>query len=79
LEKAHPNVRYVPTLTRPGSCWAGRRGLLADIFRHEKTLQADADWYLSGNGAMIDEVQDILKTSGVPGDRIRIEKFFPAR
>lgn len=79
LEKAHPAVRYVPTLARPGSCWVGRRGLLADIFRHETTLQADADWYLSGNGAMIDEVQDILKTRGISIDRIRIEKFFPAR
>ena len=79
LEKARPNFRYVPTLTRPGSCWAGRRGLLADIFRHEKTLPSDADWYLSGNGSMIDEVQDILKSRGISGDRIRIEKFFPAR
>ena len=79
LEKAHPTVRYVPTLTNPGSCWVGRRGLLADIFRHKTTLPSDADWYLSGNGAMIDEVQDILKSRGVSLDRIRIEKFFPAR
>ena len=79
LEKAHPTVRYVPTLTNPGSCWVGRRGLLADIFRHETTLPSNADWYLSGNGSMIDEVQDILKSRGISGDRIRIEKFFPAR
>lgn len=79
LEKAHPNFRYVPTLAQPGPCWIGRRGLLADIFRYEMALETDADWYLSGNGAMIDEVQDILKTRGVPVDRIRIEKFFQAR
>ena len=79
LEKAHPTVRYVPTLTNPGSCWVGRRGLLADIFRHETTLPSNADWYLSGNGAMIDEVQDILKSRGVSLDRLHIEKFFPAR
>jgi len=28
---------------------------------------------------MIDEVQDILKSRGISGDRIRIEKFFQAR
>ena len=79
LEKAQPNFRYVPTLAQPGSCWSGRRGLLTDIFRHEQTLPAGADWYLAGNGAMIDDVQDILTSRGVSIDRIHIEKFFPAR
>ncbi len=79
LEKAHPNFRYVPTLAQPGSCWNGRRGLLADLVRHEPQLPAGADWYLAGNGAMIDAVQDTLQARGVSLDRLHIEKFFQAR
>jgi ferredoxin-NADP reductase len=78
LEKAHPNFRYVPTVTEPGSCWNGRRGKVADLIRHLQELPQEADWYLSGNGAMIDEVQDILRARGVPVDRVHIEKYFPA-
>jgi ferredoxin-NADP reductase len=79
LETAHPNFRYVATLNEPEACWNGRRGKLAEIFLHDPDLQTDADWYLSGNGAMIAEVQDILKSRGVSIDRIHIEQFFPAR
>jgi ferredoxin-NADP reductase len=79
LETAHPNFRYVPTLTEPGACWNGRRGKLADIFLHDQNLQTDAEWYLSGNGAMIAEVQDILKSRGVSIDRLHIEQYFSAR
>ena len=79
LETTHPNFRYVATLTEPEACWNGRRGKLADIFRHDPNLQTNADWYLSGNGAMIAEVQDILKSRGVSIDRLHIEQFFSAR
>jgi ferredoxin-NADP reductase len=79
LETVHSNFRYVPTLTEPGACWNGRRGKLAEIFLHDPHLPMDAEWYLSGNGAMIAEVQGILKSRGVSRDRLHIEQYFPPR
>jgi ferredoxin-NADP reductase len=69
---------YVQALSRPGSNWSGFQGRVTDWLR---TNEAHLDWantefYLCGNGAMIDEVKQILAGKGVEKTSIHQEVYY---
>ena len=69
---------YVETLSRPIGNWAGFKGRVTDWLRENS---ASIDWkntefYLCGNGAMIDEVKSILTTHEVDKTAIHQEVYY---
>ena len=75
LAKAHPNFRYLPTLTRPPEHWTGRVGRV-----QQPTLEAlgdrrDVDVYICGLREMVDDMRLKLKEAGLDRKRIIYEKY----
>lgn len=75
LAATRPNFDYRPTLTRPGSNWAGRTGRV-----HEHVLEAvgdrrDIDIYICGLREMVDELRARLKALGMDRKRIIYERY----
>lgn len=71
-------VETVFALTQPEPHWRGYRGRVTDYLR---SLPAEFPWhttefYLCGNGAMVDEVREILSARGVLRDSIHGEIYF---
>ena len=76
---AIPDLTWVKTLSRdtepPESCLKGR--LTQYFFGLDGSLNwQDADYYLCGNGAMIQEVTTFLTEKGVPKNQIHKEKYY---
>ena len=69
---------YVQTLSRPSSNWAGFKGRVTDWLRaNESALDwTNTEFYLCGNGAMIDEVKQILAGKGVEKTSIHQEVYY---
>jgi ferredoxin-NADP reductase len=75
---ARLGLTEVNAISRPGPTFAGYRGRVTDYLRG---LPADWPWdqtdfYLCGNGEMVDEVKRILKARGVPEAHIHKEVYF---
>lgn len=71
-------MKLVQTLSRPASSWNGLKGRVTDWLRESA---ASVDWkntefYLCGNGAMIDEVKSILTANGVEKPSIHQEVYY---
>jgi ferredoxin-NADP reductase len=74
-----PGVEWVPCLSQekdlPAGCWSGR--VTDYLFQNEGQIRwGHSDFYLCGNGAMIDEVKHWLKSKGVTKDAIHQEIYF---
>ncbi len=69
---------FVQTLTRPTVGWPGFKGRVTDWLRENSgTLDwKNTDFYLCGNGAMIDEVKQILTAHSVEKTSIHQEIYF---
>lgn len=67
LERAHPNVRFLPTLSRPPEGWAGRAGYVQthalELWR-ELATHGRPHAYICGVTKMLLEVRDLLKHQG---------------
>jgi CDP-4-dehydro-6-deoxyglucose reductase len=75
LAHAHPNFRYLPTLTRPSEHWSGLTGRV-----QQHTLEAlgehrDVDVYICGLHEMVNDVRAKLKEAGLDRKRIIFEKY----
>ncbi len=73
-----PSLKWVPAVTRPTAAWKGFRGRVTDYLR---TLGPEYPWlqtefYLCGNGAMIDETKALLAAHGVSKDSIHQEIYY---
>jgi len=71
-------VQWIPCISRPSAEWRGFRGRVTDYL---KTLPVDFPWtqtdyYLCGNGAMIDEVKTLLINRDVEKAAIFQEAYF---
>ncbi len=69
---------FVQTLSRPTGAWPGFKGRVTDWLRESSTT---LDWkhtefYLCGNGAMIDEVKQILAAKEVAKECIHQEVYY---
>jgi CDP-4-dehydro-6-deoxyglucose reductase, E3 len=72
-----PGVQWIPCISQPrnsgGVNWAGR---VTDYLKKNEIAWLETDFYLCGNGAMIDEVKQTLKAHGVLKDSIHQEIYF---
>lgn len=68
----------VQALSRPSSDWAGFKGRVTDWLRHHPSQihWAETEFYLCGNGAMIDEVKRILAEHEVQKSAIHQEVYY---
>ncbi len=68
---------FVPVLSKAKD-WNGYKGRVTDWLRHHQSKMhwSETDFYLCGNGAMIDEVKRILMEAGVEKTSIHQEVYF---
>ena len=76
LERRWPNFRFLPTLSRAGNGWRGRRG---HVQAHlDETLEGrakDIDVYLCGPRAMVADVRGALAQRGFDEQAVLHEKW----
>ena len=78
LSAALGNQGLVQALSRPEGDWSGFKGRVTDWLRENesKIAWAETEFYLCGNGAMIDEVKQILSGKGVEKTSIHQEVYY---
>jgi ferredoxin-NADP reductase len=76
LGKTH----FVQSLSRPHheGGWTGHKGRVTDWLKEKSShiLWNETEFYICGNGAMIDEVKQILTSREVPKDAIHTEVYY---
>ncbi|QOY86016.1 ferredoxin--NADP reductase [Paludibaculum fermentans] len=75
LTANRPGFRYLPTLTRPGTGWAGRAGRVQAHLDEALGGRNDIDVYVCGLKAMVDDVRTLLKSKGFDRKQIIVEKY----
>jgi len=74
MAAANPRFRFTLALSQPSGGWTGFRGRVTALLSRDG--EPRGAFYLSGNGAMIAEVEEILRAAGSPEAAIRKEVFF---
>lgn len=75
LARRHPNFRFEPVLSRPGSDWTGRRGHVQPHVLEILGERRDVDVYVCGIKLMVDDMRAQLKQAGLDRKRIITEKY----
>lgn len=75
MERAYPNFRFVPTLSRPDDGWTGGRGHVQSHVLEVLGERRDMDVYICGLKLMVDDVRARLKELGVDRKQIVFEKY----
>lgn len=75
LERDHPNFRFLPTITRPGESWAGRRGRVQLHLDEALAGRLNADVYICGLKEMVNDIRDRLKAMGFDRKQIIYERY----
>jgi len=76
LMDAHPDFDYDISLSQPPPDWPGLRGRLTESVPPLLETLGGKRFYLSGNGAMCEEMEIALSDMGVDRTLIRQERFF---
>jgi CDP-4-dehydro-6-deoxyglucose reductase len=76
LSKLYPDFHYVLTLSQPADSWSGKRGHVQEHIFSGQQIFSDADYYLCGSKAMVDDMRVRLKTAGVPETQVKFELFY---
>jgi len=76
LAAAHPSFRYAISLSRPSAGWTGLRGRVTESVPPLLEHLSDTLFYLSGNGAMAEEMETALSDRGVDRAFLHQERFF---
>ena len=79
LAAAHPNFTYAITLSQPPDDWTGLRGRITVSVPPLLETLGGKRFYLSGNGAMAEEMEIALSDMGVDRTFLHQERFFNAR
>jgi NAD(P)H-flavin reductase len=79
LVDALPDFRYEISLSQPPPDWTGLRGRLTESVPPLLETLGGKRFYLSGNGAMCEEMEIALSDQGVDRTFIHQERFFNAR
>ena len=79
LAAAHPNFTYAITLSQPPDDWSGLRGRITESVPPLLETLGGKRFYLSGNGAMAEEMEVALSDMGVDRTFLHQERFFNAR
>lgn len=75
LERAHPNFRFLPTLSRPGEGWAGRRGRVQLHLEEALDGRRDVDVYICGLKDMVVDVRQRLAEMGLDRKQVFYERY----
>jgi NAD(P)H-flavin reductase len=75
LQRAHPNFRFWPTLTRPEPGWSARTGRIQKHLEEAVGASRDCDIYICGLRAMVDETRALLRELGFDRKRMVYEKY----
>jgi NAD(P)H-flavin reductase len=70
------NFTFKLMLSKPDERWTGVSGHITDLLKADFTDMSKDSAYLCGNGKMIEEAVEILKSLKMPEERIYHEKFF---
>lgn len=79
LAAAYPNFTCAISLSQPTADWTGLRGRLTESVPPLLETLGGKRFYLSGNGAMAEEMEIALSDMGVDRTLIHQERFFNAR
>ena len=74
----HPGFEFITTLSQPEAGWEGATGYVTEHLQSLALSPSEAQVYLCGNGAMVDDAIAILNERGLSrqSGRIVCEKFF---
>lgn len=77
LESKLKDFRFIPALSdpQPGDNWEGETGLITQVVDRLVENAENAEAYLCGSPLMIDACIPVLKSKGMPEDRIYFDKF----
>jgi NAD(P)H-flavin reductase len=75
MERAHPNFRFIPTLSRPEETWTGARGHVQSHVLEALGDHRDVVIYICGLKLMVDDMRARLKELGLDRKRIVFEKY----
>ena len=76
LVAAHPDFTYALSLSQPSPGWKGLKGRVTESVPPLLETLGGKRFYLSGNGAMCEEMEIALSDMGVDRSFIRQERFF---
>jgi len=65
LARAHPNISFVTTLSRPEEGWTGERGRVTPLVEARIASVQNLAVYLCGNEGMIKDVTAVLQKKGL--------------
>jgi NAD(P)H-flavin reductase len=72
LKSKFKDFSSVITLSRPTDSWKGDKGRVTS---HLKNIKKDAQYFVCGSGAMINDVRKTLKEKGVKKGDVFFENF----
>jgi NAD(P)H-flavin reductase len=75
LSEQYPNLRFIPTVTRPSATWEGEKGRIQPLLWDLLAGNASADVYVCGLKEMVDDVRENLKQRGFDRKQIIYEKY----
>ncbi len=75
LEIAHPEFRFMPTITRPDAGYRGRIGWVQQHLDDALEGRPYVDIYICGLREMVDSVRAILKDKGFARAQIHYERY----
>ena len=75
LQNRLPGLTSTTTLSQPAGSWRGTVGRVVPLVTHEVTDVTTLEAYLCGNGAMIRDVRNIIRTKGLCP--IYTEQYYP--
>ena len=77
FEKNIPNLKFVPTLSRPTEedQWDGELGRVTDLIQKHIPENADLDVYICGSPAMVQSCVEALSKKNIPRERILFDEF----
>ncbi len=74
-ERQHPNFKFVPTVTQPGTNWKGLTGRVQPHVMEILGDRRDMDVYICGMKEMVDTLRAQLKEAGMDRRRVIFEKY----
>jgi CDP-4-dehydro-6-deoxyglucose reductase len=75
FEREHPNFRFLPTISRPGEDWAGRRGRVQPHLEEALAGRRDVDVYICGLKEMVNDVRARLAQMGFDRKQVLYERY----
>lgn len=75
LEKQYQNFHYVPCLSKGGSTWNGKGGLVTEIIPSDIPNLSEYSVYVCGSPSIVTAAIAMLERHHVPKEQIHFERF----